>query len=292
MIDFELYRIFKAVAEEKNFTKASEILFISQPAVSKHIKNLEKSLGVALFLRTTHGIELTENGKLLLHKVSMPIEELNKVENLFKSNKQLNISLHASMYKMLSKKFAQFNSQNQDISLNFLDVGLENMLAPDINTMFEKLENQKVDMVLSKKMLSYNNAKIEFIKIGYVHDRLFVNKTSRFLNYKSIGPEVLKQSLLYLPKENSVSEQNFLKCSNIKDLQNVKNITYSVMLDNLSYTDAIALISKEYCEKELLSGEIVELKTKFEILPLEYGIYINKKNKSTELLKFIKFITT
>ena len=49
MIDLELYRIFKIVAEEENLTKASEILHISQPAVTKHIKNLENELNVQLF---------------------------------------------------------------------------------------------------------------------------------------------------------------------------------------------------------------------------------------------------
>jgi len=41
MVNFELYRIFKIVADEENLTKASEILHISQPALTKHIKNLE-----------------------------------------------------------------------------------------------------------------------------------------------------------------------------------------------------------------------------------------------------------
>ena len=41
MVNLELYRIFTIVAKEENITKASEILHISQPAVTKHIKNLE-----------------------------------------------------------------------------------------------------------------------------------------------------------------------------------------------------------------------------------------------------------
>ena len=43
-IDFELYRIFVIVAEEENITKASERLNISQPALTKQIKNLENQL--------------------------------------------------------------------------------------------------------------------------------------------------------------------------------------------------------------------------------------------------------
>ena len=59
MIDLELYRIFYVVAKTKNITKASEELHISQPAVTKHIKNLESLLGLPLFIRTNKGVILT-----------------------------------------------------------------------------------------------------------------------------------------------------------------------------------------------------------------------------------------
>ena len=68
MINFELYRIFKIVAEEGNLTKASEILHISQPAVTKHIKNLENELNTLLFERSKYGMILNENGKNYIYK--------------------------------------------------------------------------------------------------------------------------------------------------------------------------------------------------------------------------------
>ena len=54
-IDFELYRIFYEVANYGNITKASMHLNISQPAISKSIKNLENQLGGSLFIRTKNG---------------------------------------------------------------------------------------------------------------------------------------------------------------------------------------------------------------------------------------------
>ena len=65
MINLELYRIFKIVADEENLTKASEMLHISQPAVTKHIKNLENELKVELFKRSKYGMILNKNGKKL-----------------------------------------------------------------------------------------------------------------------------------------------------------------------------------------------------------------------------------
>ena len=52
MANFELYKIFIKVAQEKNITRASEKLCVSQPAVTRHIKNSENELNTILFNRT------------------------------------------------------------------------------------------------------------------------------------------------------------------------------------------------------------------------------------------------
>ncbi len=59
--------LFKVVAEKKNFSQASEIMHISQPAISQQIQFLEEELGVKLFQRTTRKVSLTDEGKLLYH---------------------------------------------------------------------------------------------------------------------------------------------------------------------------------------------------------------------------------
>lgn len=68
MIDFELYRIFVEVAKEGNITKASEKLNVSQPAITKQIKNLEEQLSMKLLERKSKGVELTIDGKNYIKK--------------------------------------------------------------------------------------------------------------------------------------------------------------------------------------------------------------------------------
>ena len=59
-------RYFVAVAEELHFTRAAERLYVSQPALSKQVRALERQLGVELFRRGPQGVRLTEAGNALL----------------------------------------------------------------------------------------------------------------------------------------------------------------------------------------------------------------------------------
>ena len=84
MPDFRL-RVFQAVARHLSFTKAAQELFISQPAVTKHIRELETSYGQRLFERRGNRVGLTAAGQLLL-------THANTVEDL---HEQLQSQLHA-----------------------------------------------------------------------------------------------------------------------------------------------------------------------------------------------------
>ncbi len=70
------YYIFYTVAQCQNISKAAAKLFISQPAVSNSIKKLESSLGCQLFVRSSRGVTLTEEGCLLYEHVKTAIDTL------------------------------------------------------------------------------------------------------------------------------------------------------------------------------------------------------------------------
>ncbi|MEY9839818.1 LysR substrate-binding domain-containing protein [Streptacidiphilus sp. EB103A] len=68
MSELRRLRYFLAVAEERNFTRAAERLHIAQPALSRQVRELERELGVELLSRTTHKVEPTEAGLMLLER--------------------------------------------------------------------------------------------------------------------------------------------------------------------------------------------------------------------------------
>lgn len=94
MLSLELYRIFKIVAEEENLTKASEILFISQPAVTKHMHNLENKLNLKLFERTQHGMVLTKDGENLYNQIKDSVNILSSVKDSVNQIANINLGIH------------------------------------------------------------------------------------------------------------------------------------------------------------------------------------------------------
>lgn len=78
-VDTRLLRYFAAVAEEGNLTRAAERLFVSQPALTKQVKQLEERLGVRLFERSRAGMALTEPGRALAARVPALLGEWDRV---------------------------------------------------------------------------------------------------------------------------------------------------------------------------------------------------------------------
>ncbi|NEN25713.1 LysR family transcriptional regulator [Cryomorpha ignava] len=81
-------KIFKEVAINKSFTKAAENLFLSQPAISKTIKNLEQQYGKALFVRQGNHIDLTDDGKLFLAYTNKLLDIYSELTDAFAGDQQ------------------------------------------------------------------------------------------------------------------------------------------------------------------------------------------------------------
>ena len=94
MINLELYRIFVIVANEGNITRASGILCVSQPAITKQIKSLESKLNVKLFERNNSGMKLTVEGNELYFKIKDAIKLISDIENEFKDNRTIRFSIN------------------------------------------------------------------------------------------------------------------------------------------------------------------------------------------------------
>jgi DNA-binding transcriptional LysR family regulator len=117
-------RVFLAVVEYSHFTRAAEALYISQPAVSAAIQNLEEQYGVRLFHRIGRQIEITEAGKLLqaeaqkiIDQVALTERGLRELNDLQRGELKLGSSLTIGNY-LLPDKISQFKRHYPGITVN------------------------------------------------------------------------------------------------------------------------------------------------------------------------------
>jgi DNA-binding transcriptional LysR family regulator len=121
-------QIFLAVAEEMNITKAAEKLFISQPAVSKAIKNLEEELTVRVFVRDKHkGLQLTDIGREIailgrqLTNIEQKIHDIADQENNLMRGK-IKIGCFPAVSKnTLPKIFAEYRQRFPHVNIELYE---------------------------------------------------------------------------------------------------------------------------------------------------------------------------
>ncbi|QCR23060.1 LysR family transcriptional regulator [Pontibacter sp. SGAir0037] len=125
MFDFRL-KVFYTVAQKLSFTKAAQALFVTQPAVTKHIRELEQQLGVALFKRNGNSIALTAAGQLLLQHAQKIQEAYTALENdlaQFSSNAGGSLRVGASTtlaQYVLPSILALFKTSQPTVNFSFV----------------------------------------------------------------------------------------------------------------------------------------------------------------------------
>ena len=171
-IDLELYRLFYIVAKNKNMTKASEELHISQPAISQSIKKLEDQLGGTLFLRSNKGMELTEEGKMFFDYVKGALELINNAETEFTSFKKLTkgeikIGCSTTLTKIvLLKVIKSFHHDYPNIDIKIINELTSNLIID--------LQKGKLDFVIfNESSIKESNVKLEKLlelKQGFLYN--------------------------------------------------------------------------------------------------------------------------
>ena len=84
-MEIRVLRYFLAVAREGNITKAADVLHVTQPTLSRQLKDLEQELGKKLFIRSSHSVILTDEGMLLRNRAEEIVNMVDKLEAEFSS---------------------------------------------------------------------------------------------------------------------------------------------------------------------------------------------------------------
>ncbi len=263
MVNLDLYRVFYTVAKCGSLTRAAEELYISQPAVSQSIKQLENQLGVSLFNRTHRGMELSEQGgKVIFKEVESALKLLYEAENRLDEMKTLatgSIRIGASdtIFKyFLADKIVDYHERFPAVKIellaDFTPEAIEKLKANRCDVAFVNLPIE-VDPELK---LNESSARLHDIFIAGEKFASLANEENTF--------EKLKEYPLIFMNKNTVARRaidNFFLSVGAYLPPSIEVGSWDLMKRLVSRGMGIGVIPKEYALRELEEGELFEIST-------------------------------
>ena len=204
-INLNLLKYFYEVVKEKSITKAAEKVFITQPAMTRAIKDLENQLNTKLLERTQKGVVPTNEGMILYNHVENIFKEMNITKSIIEnSNKTTDFYIGtttSNYFKLIIELLKNFNLKHNDVRVH--------IIFENINVIDDLRKSGKLDIVIKNKNESLN----DFKKIDdFELENFFIASRKYYpeLENKKIDlKELLKKYPLIIMSDVSPGRRNF-----------------------------------------------------------------------------------
>lgn len=287
-----LYRVFCEVAVSQSFSKAAKQLFMTQPAVSQSIMQLESELDVRLFTRTSKGVSLTHEGKLLFEHARTAInlidvgeKKLMEARNLLAGELQIGVGDTISRYYLLPY-LEQFHSDYPHIKLKII-----NRTTTELCGM---LKGGEIDIALCN--LPINDQGLEVRKCMEVHDIFVCGKKYKEQIKGALTVEELTDLPLILlePKSNSRNYiERYMLDRGVKVKPEIELGSHELLLEFAKINLGISCVIKEFSEEYLTKGTLHEIELVEEIPSRSIGIcFLKSVALSPASAKFMEMLET
>lgn len=285
--------VFLSVAENLSFSKAAEDLFISQPAVTKHIKELEARLNMALFERRGNKVYLTKAGKLTysyLNRIKQEYREmefeLGRLNDTFKGTLRIGASSTISQY-IIPRVIAAFHKRYPKIELYLLN--------GNSFEMEQKLFDNEIDLALVENASS--QASIKYI--DFLDDEIVVvtGSQSVYSKQKLISVADFMSLPIVLREKGSGTLEVIQKALSqhhihLDKLNILIHLGSTEAIKNfLCDFDGIALVSEKSIEKELQLKEITKLSLNSIRLNRKFRMALLQGHEVSSTKLFIEFLS-
>ena len=262
MIDNKLYSLIK-VAETGSFTKASELLSMTQPSVSQHIRLLEAELGVKLFDRSNKELHITHEGEMVL-KCARRMLSLDATlrRDLTSGRKQLTsltIGItHTAESNSIAEALAQYVNDNSGVTLKLISDSLQGL--------YDKLINYELDFAIVEGRI--NDSQLKYLPLDTDSIVLAVAPDHRLASKTLVTVDDLKKEklILRLPSSNT---RNMFKASLESRSMSISDFNVIMEIDNIATIKdlirrglGVSVLPKSACMDELK-------KKKIALLPIE-----------------------
>ncbi|ASS96956.1 selenium metabolism-associated LysR family transcriptional regulator [Peribacillus simplex] len=248
-------KVFVTVIEQKNFSRAGDILNLSQPGVSLHIRNLENELGTKLIYRSPKQVQITEPGKILyrhakqmLNHYETAIREINEFNNVVSGTMKIGASFTIGEY-YLPKVLAEFAAQYPMVDIQ--------IIISNSNEVIQGIRSNKLDIGLIEGETDYKDIDVRpfmndemIVVVPPVHplSQMDLIEGTLLQNQTWVLREEGSGTRTYSDKLLSSMELNIKKTFIFTSIQGVKEAVMAGL--------GIALLSRLTVQKELKSNEL------------------------------------
>ena len=291
-MNLELYKSFYYVAQYSSISKAAEQLYITQPAVSRAIKQLEYELDCALFTRTPRGVKLTQEGEVLYRSVGQMFESLsaagrkiNALKNLLTGEVRIGASDTLCKHYLIPY-LKLFHTLHPDIRIQVIC-----QTTPGIISL---LKSGMIDFGMIN--MPYDDEQLVFKNILEIQDCFVAGEKYHYLSNK-MQPlnEITKQPLLLLEKASNSRafidryfEDNSVNAEPAFELGNMDLLIHFAKFDF-----GVACVIRNFMEDELQNGLLREIKPVEKIPPRNIGVAwlrdIPLSRASVELINLLDY---
>ncbi|MCI8518808.1 MAG: LysR family transcriptional regulator [Clostridia bacterium] len=282
-INLNSYKIFKEVAQSKSYSKASEKLYISVPAISTSITKLEKALDTQLFYRQKDGVRLTEAGNELFEFVNQGLASFDLAEKMIMQKNDLatgeivvGCQSHLATYYLMN----YIESAKKD----YPNLRIKLISAVNSKEMMELLEEHKIDFIIDTMPPENNNVEIEELKII---NNIFISKEPLEI-HKLRELEKLKYILNFNSAMTTTELFKTLSKHKIKIEANIECDVTELRVEAVKRNLGIGYVMKEAVTKELSSKEVYEVKMPIELPKVTVNLIYLKEQLTKTDKKFIK----
>ena len=300
--NLSLYRIFYATALAGNISKAADELFISQPAISQSIKKLEQSLDTALFVRSSRGVQLTEEGELLFSHVKSAFQTLEAGEHQLRLRRELGmghlrIGVSSTLCKyVLLPYLTDFVKLHPHIQVT--------IACQSTNHTLQMLEHEELDLGLTGRPEHLHGMKfypVRQIQVIFVASREYLDHLLLFLEQnKQESPSdvsgllasnsalLLKSGILMMLDKDNLTRQyldQYFKEQQLFPENILEATSMDLLIDFAKIGLGIACVIREFVEEDLKAGTLLELPVPFPIASREIGFVFSWKQANQELIE-------
>ena len=265
-VKLELYRVFHEVARMGNISAAAQNLFISQSAVSQSIKQLEEQLQVRLFSRSTKGVYLTSEGKLLQEYISHALGLIQSGEEKLAQSRQLltgELIIGASdtvTKTYLLSRLEAFHRDYPDIRIRILN-GTSHMVL-------DYLHAGQVDIAFAST--PQDASSLSTFRCFDTHS-IFVAAADYDCDFDHVYTleEIVRFPLILLERKASsrIYVEQFFQQHGVNIKPEIELGSHNLLISLARIGLGVACVTEEFSQSGLGRGVILPLRTDFEIPP-------------------------